>query len=277
MKHIPLNDIATRLPNGWLAKAEAAFKEVSSAGIDVRASKVNEYREIWSDLRQVLSDLSHRACWYCETRQDRSDKAVDHFRPKNHVAEAPEHPGYWWLAFEWQNYRYSCTFCNSRRKSVDRLTTGGKHDHFPLADEAARVYAPPGFGHEEPLLLDPTCVADTVLLYFKDDGTVSSRYTPEQNAHHHLRADLSIRLYHLNHEDTVEARRELARYIRQLVDVGVPSFVEVTPGSHALRHSRDHVVSQLRELMSPTSEFSRAAGDIIKGLTDNSNPWLAGV
>lgn len=145
MKYISLDELATRLPQGWQENAAAALAEVAKATDNERADKINEYRTVWSDLRQALGELSHRACWYCETRQDRSDKAVDHFRPKNRVAEAADHPGYWWLAFEWRNYRYSCTYCNSRRRSADRVTVGGKQDHFPLVQEQERIFAPPGF------------------------------------------------------------------------------------------------------------------------------------
>ncbi len=31
------------------------------------------------------------------------------------VLENSENEGYWWLAFDWKNYRYFCTWCNQRR------------------------------------------------------------------------------------------------------------------------------------------------------------------
>src|SRR5207249_9483579 len=109
-------------PPGWDERARQALLEVSAIPNAERHTAINDRRDIWTALKPGLEKLAAKKCWYCESREVRSDKHVDHFRPKNRVNEVgcEKHPGYWWLAFEWKNFRYSCTFCNSRR--VDKAT-----------------------------------------------------------------------------------------------------------------------------------------------------------
>lgn len=122
-------------PAGWVARAQAASQAVADG------EDPNDHSAVWRDLKNGLADLLHDKCWYCESPVDRSDNAVDHFRPKNRVSDAGRpHTGYRWLAFDVNNFRYACTYCNSRRIDVDGDTAGGKADRFPLIDEAQRVY-----------------------------------------------------------------------------------------------------------------------------------------
>src|SRR5207248_877805 len=110
------------------------------------------------------------------------DKHVDHFRPKNSLSkeDSPNHPGYWWLAFCLANYRYSCTFCNSRRTDSASGSAGGKGDRFPIRDEAKRCQSQTDpLIREEPALLDPTVPGDPLLLWFDQDGTARATYSEQ--------------------------------------------------------------------------------------------------
>jgi len=121
-----------RLPEGWekwQEEAEKALAEVRAAGGS--SETVNAHGDLWRSLKGQLEQVSDGKCWYCESSQHRADNAVDHYRPKNRNRSG-EHDGYWWLAFDWRNYRYSCTYCNSRRSDDVKGTSGGKHDNFPL-------------------------------------------------------------------------------------------------------------------------------------------------
>ncbi|MEQ9566880.1 MAG: hypothetical protein RLN85_13900, partial [Pseudomonadales bacterium] len=103
-----------QLPEGWLDKAAEAKRKVLDDG-----TKQEDLSDVWRCLKDALAALSDKRCWICEAPATRSDNAVDHFRPKNRVAEATKkHAGYKWLAFEVSNFRYACTFCNSKR--IDR-------------------------------------------------------------------------------------------------------------------------------------------------------------
>ena len=81
-------------------------------------------------VRQALEKLFHDKCAYCEGKSiGQADWDVEHFRPKGSVAERDDHPGYYWLAYEWENLYPSCKHCNQKRK--DRPRWGGP---FTLTD-----------------------------------------------------------------------------------------------------------------------------------------------
>ncbi len=87
---------------------------------------------------------------------------VDHHRPKGQIKHyppdrtIPDLPGYWWLAFCWRNFRYSCEICN--RPNTDSATgiVGGKGNYFPLVDPTRRICDECDYDDlliEDPLLL----------------------------------------------------------------------------------------------------------------------------
>jgi hypothetical protein len=78
----------------------------------------------WKKAKPQLKIESGGKCAYCEaptTVVAHGD--VEHFRPKS---------VYWWLAYCYDNYLFSCQICNQTFKG----------DNFPLADEMLRLTAP---------------------------------------------------------------------------------------------------------------------------------------
>jgi uncharacterized protein (TIGR02646 family) len=156
----------------------------------------------------ALEELFHRKCAYCETPLGEMGWDVEHFRPKGRVAERRDHPGYYWLAYTWQNLYPSCVPCNQNRQDKptwDRPiagTTAGKVDQFPVEDEARRVMDPTGdLSGEGPLLLDPCA----------DDPEQSFRYTPlgeMESTLGDLRAEASMRVFHLTRGRLCDRRKE---------------------------------------------------------------------
>ena len=98
-------------------------------------------------VREVLKRIQHNKCCYCESKT--SPGRIDHFRPKGRVRQRKGgdkiHPGYYWLAYEWDNLVLACEDCNLK-----------KSDYFPLEDpgERARNHLEP-ISRESPLLLNP--------------------------------------------------------------------------------------------------------------------------
>src|SRR5205823_9338448 len=116
-----------------------ALAEIAALPTEERVEAINRKHRIWAELKPYLALLSHEKCWYCESIQESSDMHVDHFRPEGRIADEGSHgPGYWWLAFDWHNFRLSCTYCNTLRSEGDRAPSGGKADRFPLWEEARR-------------------------------------------------------------------------------------------------------------------------------------------
>ena len=182
---------------------------------------------------------------------------------KGRVAECPDMPcGYWWLAFEWRNYRYSCTFCNSRRVDLDGGTEGGKHDHFPLFDETRRARTPAeDLDQEQPFLLDPCDPADPVLLWFDEDGrpVPSPTTCPDVDCYLGQRALISIRLLHLDHVDLVERRRALCNRIRELIHHADRMFLRYQGGDATAHEAFSNSIRQLRGTLHEREEYTATA------------------
>lgn len=270
MRYIDIQKI--NLPDNWNAESKTAKDSLFRLTTKKARSDffgTDNASNLWSNLKDELKRLSHNKCWYCEAKEIRSSGEVDHFRPKGAVSGCKDHEGYWWLALDWENYRYSCELCNRRRK--DRITsiTAGKGTYFPLLNENQRAYFPKCFiDLEQPLLLDPTDSEDPYLLWFNEDGMVVSKYDVTSPAN--LRAIKSIELYHLNHSDLKEARIHLSRRIKSLVTNG--DIHNRPPNNLTNNQSFKQIKNELMDLTSPSSKFSSAAKAFLKGYRDRE--WV---
>jgi uncharacterized protein (TIGR02646 family) len=269
MRYIDLELVRQNLPNGWDERAKEAEKAVATVRPENRAAEVNKHSAVWQNLKNTLKTTSHNKCWYCESIDSRSDNAVDHFRPKNAVAECADHEGYWWLAFKWENYRFCCTYCNCRR--IDQTTglNGGKADHFPLRSEARRARTPADdLANEEPLLLDPTVPADPGFMWFDETGQAMPNPVccTNVNGYAYKRVDTSKLFYHLNHADIVERRKALCADIRRSVREADRYFQKYDAGDGTAREAFENTVRALRERLSAAAEYSAAARAMLMGL-----------
>ena len=157
-----------RSPNSaWTKRARAKTLAAISQGA---AHVIDESTYGHAQVRMALEDLFRRKCAYCESfTTATSPWDVEHFRPKKAVSAATAHPGYFWLAYTWENLYLSCQFCNQRRRdqpTTEEPTLGpakGKLDQFPLSDESTRAMKPgDNLAAEARLLLDP-CADDPSL------------------------------------------------------------------------------------------------------------------
>ena len=127
------------VPRSLLAlKAPASAKDIND----------NAYKG--SDVKKLLRNDQHSKCIYCECRLNGDYGHVEHFRPKGGYAIPPSSklfkPGYFWLAYEWNNLLLSCSTCN----------TSYKQNFFALEDESTRDIAGQDISRESPLLIDPS-------------------------------------------------------------------------------------------------------------------------
>jgi len=73
---------------------------------------------IWKKAKPQLRIETHGKCAYCEAPTDSvAHGDVEHFRPKS---------TYWWLAYCYDNYLYSCQICNQSYKSNNFPISGTK-------------------------------------------------------------------------------------------------------------------------------------------------------
>ncbi|HEX3130413.1 MAG TPA: hypothetical protein VH394_23955 [Thermoanaerobaculia bacterium] len=279
MRHIDTSSLRDKLPAGWEARAQAALEAARKADPEDRPALLTKYAPVWQEIKHILEELSYNKCWYCESVQIRSDNAVDHFRPKNRVVEADNgHEGYWWLAFELKNYRFSCQLCNSRRKDRETGHSGGKHDHFPIFDEACRAFTEADdLRRERPKLLDPTNIADTTLLWFEPDGRVVEKYDKDRHPRPYERANVSIGLYHLNESKAKSRRRDLHQELLNLIDEGNEQFLEFESGNLAAELAYASVIKKIHKLLDPKSEYSAAARALLLSYCDADHPWIEAI
>ncbi len=169
-------------------------------------------------VKAALEELFSDKCAYCETKVAAgSDWDVEHFRPKGGVAEREDHPGYYWLAYEWTNLYLSCTHCNQARRDrplwAEPTTgpSGGKLDQFPVEDESTRALRPEDrLESERPLLLDPCHDRPEDHLKFGIDGSVVA-------VHGGPTGEASIRVFHLSRRRLKKRRREKVEEVTSLL------------------------------------------------------------
>jgi hypothetical protein len=266
MRYVDVSELKNDLPSGWEDDAVAALREVRDLtqqardkGLDERVARskaINERGALWGRLKSVLRKLSHDKCWYCESVEIRSDNAVDHYRPKNRIHGLKDHDGYWWLAFCWQNYRFSCTFCNSWR-TTEEGTKGGKQDYFPILDPKTRAWRETDDVRiEVPLLLDPTVSLDASLIWFIEDGSAVASSAAEQSEVLKQRVDESIKYYHLHQESLKELRRKKWTEVRRKVVEAEEALDKTVTISLNFRDEVSRLVGELSRMTKKEAEYS---------------------
>ena len=241
-----------------LEEAQAEVNAESDPAL--RAALMKKYRPRWVALREAFDEYSYGKCWYTESKNPGTDDDVDHFRPKGRLAEDDKHGGYYWLAFDWTNFRLSCHRANRLRSNPETGGLGGKADHFPLIDPAARAYVESDdIGNEKPALLDPTEILDVSMLTFDaaGDAALSPEYRGSQTAEQKL--DESIRHLHLNWPKFREERLGIYHRVERLVDRGAKSAPSGLMQMGSVTDAFKSVLHDLQDLTSPENAYSRAA------------------
>ena len=115
--------------------------------------------------------------------------------------------GYWWLAYNYKNFRLSCEKCNRS------FGEGGKVDYFPL-QEGVIPATPESDLEEGILLLDPLNEDDTRLIDFDDNGNVVALSNEQWEVE---RVRFSDKIYNLGCFS--EARRERRQQCKSALEM----------------------------------------------------------
>lgn len=213
-------------------------------------------QRVWQEMRPFLADLTGEKCWYSESLNPMSDKDLDHFRPKNRVAEDASHEGYWWLAFAWRNFRYSSQWSNQRRLDRTHDTDGGKWDHFPLVPNSFRARRErDDIELEDPELLDPIDPDDWKLLTFRSDGYPTP--VKEAGTIEHQRAAKSIEVYHLHCKPLVNGRQAVVGIVQRVIQELERLRSGIDDRNIRAVYKRREI--ELLRVIHPDSEYSAAA------------------
>ena len=148
----------------------------------------------WQAVKNALWKMHHGKCCYCEKRVEPGDLHIEHFRPRGAFRQtsdgANEYPGYYWLAYSWDNLLLACPTCNRAKSSK-----------FPLKYPNLRARCHNDeLGNETPLLVNPTVDDPRDHIRFSDDApyplTKEGQCTIEELQLH--RSELfELRLNHL--------------------------------------------------------------------------------
>lgn len=231
------------LPKKWSKIYTARVAKVGALGTHDLRSEYIKKNGSWGLLKKWLAKASEYKCWYCEAKSARAPFDIDHFRPKLGITvdgvKLVGHDGYYWLAYEWSNFRLSCQRCNRPEKDgVDILH--GKANEFPIQDEIQRCSLPAAsLISELPRLLDPCVQADCDLLAHGIDGEVKP--LAPTGTWEHQRARYTIDRLGFNEWNTPEAKKNSWRLLDDLIRLAgnEPSVV-----THLQEHlSNDHEYS----------------------------------
>ena len=192
-------------------------------------------------VKGALLTAQHGKCCYCEAKFSATSYGViEHFRPKGAVRRTVggplEHPGYYWLAYRWDNLLVSCERCN----------TSHKREFFPLNGGAAARSHHDSVEAEEPMLLNP----------FTDAPEEHIRFVNEEVYGVTVRGRETIRGVGLRRHALQEARRGRCALLRGWLAI-LSLEEEFSP------ELVDEAREWLREFLSSESEFSGMARDFL--------------
>lgn len=256
-----------------LIKAAREMQDQVNAEPDPAARKklIDENSSVWKAFREPFQECFGDKCWYTESLNVATDDDIDHFRPKLRVWERrDDHPGYWWLAFDWENFRLSSHRANRLRKNAAYSVTAGKGDHFPIFDEGARWMARTDICSEDPKLLDPTDPADPQLISFNIDGTVTVAPAFKDDPRATERVEVTRLYLHLDWPKIVGRRQEVYAEVLGLVVEGDNAW-KALAHNPADRKVKD-VAEKLIRLGDGAQEYSRAAVAFVRSFRDR--PWI---
>lgn len=246
-------------PKGLTTKGAAAEKRVCvdydkcPDDFDTNKKKLPKSRKgIYASraVKQRLTRAQYDKCCYCEQifRAPR-DLAVEHFRPKSGAKQARSgnekyHPGYYWLAYNWDNLLLSCHECNSTYKQI----------LFPLSNPKSRARSHhEDIADERPLFVHPVLQDPREHIRFHDDAPVHltevGRTTIEE---------IGLGRTALREARLIELKR--LRFYREVI-----AKARKHPRSPSLRELANGARAFLREATRPDALFSSMAQDFLNG------------
>lgn len=257
------------IPDAVLKVASRAQDQLEKMLPSDRIAFIKKKSHIWRKFARYLSQMSHGKCWYSESLDPQSFFDVDHYRPKLAAKRADDtmDSGYEWLAFSWDNFRYSAQRSNRISKNEETDINEGKGNWFPLLDGSPKAcWENRCEGSEKPLLLDPVEKADVQLIDVMDDGRMGPSLTCIGTAV--TRVERSIEIYGLNLPRLKAAR---LRVMRDVIELHSVLFKMIEAGAPATNVADSLPLQQQIESIKaktfPHSAYSKAARAQLMRLT----------
>lgn len=243
-------------------EGEKLTKELMKLPPEQRNDFIDRHDDYWGKLKAHYMKLSHEKCWYTEAKEIASHYHMDHFRPKKQPKElkkncaietATSKEAYWWLAFDWKNYRLAASVPNT-----------SKHSYFPLKKGTNPITQGQDVCKEQCALLDPTNKDDVSLIAFGIDGKIypacaDTEYWKIQ------RVTLSKRVYNLDYPSLVDSRIEIQqRCKREIQRIKNLQRNYVETNLTEFRDMLKECVLELKAMTKPNAELSAVARNYIR-------------
>lgn len=241
--------------DAWLAESQRLVEELArldAAGqITERNRLIDDNSAHWSKLKPWLQALSDGKCWFSEVRELYSHYDVEHFRPKKEAKEldSTKRDGYWWMAFDYMNFRLCCNVGNRKKGGWFPLQTGSRCSTFACQCEE----------EETAYLLDPIDIEDVKLLAFDEEGKVIAR--PDASDWEARRVEVTAERLKLNeHPALPEERRKVWSSVSCLINVYQRNIARCRGGGNeAAKQKAREAARQVYEMTRPTAELSAVA------------------
>lgn len=201
----------------------------------------------------LMKSHNENKCCYCEQRRRQSELEVEHFRPRTAAKQSKKgrliYPGYFWLAYDWDNLYLSCGECNGRFKNC----------FFPLANpkERARSHND-DISNEQPLLVNPGEDYPRDHIRFRLDKAYAFSSSKKGRK--------TIEVLQLNEENLRKSREEKIGYLKGLLEIIQLSEEEALP-AHVNKSKWEKLVENARQNLArailSNAEFSSMAEDFL--------------
>ena len=240
----------------WKDESERLNKRLQElheeSKIDERNKLIDANSSHWTKLKPWLEKLSYGKCWFFEARNAASHMDVEHFRPKKEAkgSKDKERDGYWWLSFDYMNYRYAGNVPNRKK--------GG---FFPVRKNSKlATYIDQCEDYEECFLLDPIKNYDISLIAFNEEGLAMP--APKIDSWDRMRVKVTIKRLKLNeHPFIVERRRCIWQQMNMEINKFNAAFNKIKKVNDKtyLKNKISEYIKNIKLMMREDAELSSVA------------------
>jgi hypothetical protein len=262
-------------PKGWTSIAQKKTVEITACPTNIARKAYLDIaaNQVWVQHKIAFERMSHNKCWFSEAYATVSDFQLEHFRPKKKVdlikskddysekRKVADYNGYWWLAYELDNFRLAGGKPNQKKGNYFPLETNSI-----LAREKDNSWRKENF-----MLLDPCNKSDVQLLSYS--GVEPIETNPDINSHEHIRARISIKVYGLKLQKLKNARSRVFEAAKNYYENcklnwdAMNQYNNINQEAYDLaKQNFDLNCSNLILMLRPNREFTKMVLDFLIGL-----------
>ena len=243
----PRPEPPTILSSNKVIETKRNLEEKIQSGQKLSNTKPNDFPPHWNpEARKELWIHQKHKCCYCERKRgEKRESDLEHFRPKAGI-EGEVHPGYWWLAYDWNNYLYSCKPCNEEYKK----------NKFPLMDNGVRAQnKDDDLNAELPILINPYDENPEELInyHWEDENSkfvIAIGSTNDVNK----RGKNTIEILGLNEENLPEERANILINLYGLATMMI-AFTHLSEHGHKVKTSLSKTIKKIQKETSSEKAF----------------------